>query len=484
MGMRNILKLGPIGASFCESDDSGRGPRPHPRSQVEPEDRLWFHTHNTAATFLSGIHLKAILKTFQTNLRTRIEALRIDRRWDEIPDLYQFIYKTLFPTQVEVLFGTSFLALNPNFLQDFRDFHKGLVYLLRGYPSWLVPTACSARERCLGSIKRWHLFLKEQEGNENPPRDEERSRLYGSRYIRTLQKKYGRMKPLDLDAVASSELGVIWAANSNIITATFWYIIELAKDPRLLSRIHAEVGASLSQTNDSRSTIDTDRLCTRPFIQSAYAEVLRLHTYNFLLTTSEHSDFNFRGWKIPKDQMVGISSHTAHMDNKAWNTGLVDGKAPVETFWAERFLIYEGSARSKPLKMEHFKRRNTQRHSTHDLHSFSNSSFASEENYSSEESPRFCLDELSGIWIPFGGGYSLCPGRHVAKAEILLAVALVSTAFEFEVLDQLSLKDRFMSRFVSIKDKGLQHDMRYFGMGVLPPKDKVAARIRRRVERD
>ena len=274
------------------------------------------------------------------------------------------------------------------------------------------------------------------------------------------------------------------SSNSNNITATFWYIIELAKDPCLLSTIRTEVGASLFQGNGSENTIDTDKLFARPYIQSAYAEVLRLHTYNFLITTSEHNDFNFRGWKIPKDQMVGISSHTAHMDVEAWNTGLFDAKRPVDTFWAERFLIYEPSARSDSLKMGHPEHEMSQRRSNHNLHGSPNSSFAPEEKNDSQEYPKFCLDGRSGIWIPFGGGYSLCPGRHVAKAEILLAVALLSTAFEFDMVDQTGLKDRLMSRFVNIRDKSLQHDMRYFGMGVLPPKDKVGVRIRRRIPRD
>ena len=211
VGMQNILKLGPSGASFCDSDDSGRGPRPHPKSQVKPENRLWFHTHDTSAIFLSGNHLQTIVKNFQPKLRARIEELPIDSNWNETADLYQFIYDTLFPIQVQALFGTSFLALNPNFAQDFRKFHQGLVYFLRGSPSWLIPTAWAARERCLESIKRWHLFLLEQESNQKPAHSEENNFLFGSRYIRTLQEKYGRMKPLDADAIASSELGVIWA---------------------------------------------------------------------------------------------------------------------------------------------------------------------------------------------------------------------------------------------------------------------------------
>ena len=202
IGMENILNLSHQGVSFCQADNSGRGPRAHPQSQVAPENRLWFHVHTAAATFMSGIHLKQLVESFQNLVTARVENLSWDDCEKEPVDLYQFVYDMIFPAQLETLFGPEFLTLNPGFVRDFRVFHKSLAYFLRGYPQWVIPKAWAARERCFESVKKWHRFIQ-QEAVEDSAR--------GSPYIRNLRGRYEKMESLDRNAVASSELGIIWA---------------------------------------------------------------------------------------------------------------------------------------------------------------------------------------------------------------------------------------------------------------------------------
>ena len=211
LGMRNVLKLGSNGAKFCELDDSGRGPRPRSGTNVNAENRIWYLTHNSAATYLSGPHLKSLASRFQHQLSSRIEAMSLPLGWGVNTDLYGFLYDVLFPTQVELLFGTSFFDLNPTFAGDFRQFHRGLPLLLRRLPRWLVPKAWDARERCLESIKKWHVWVQEQQASGIALCDEDRALRYGSRFISTRQAMHSKMKDLDADDIASSELGIIWA---------------------------------------------------------------------------------------------------------------------------------------------------------------------------------------------------------------------------------------------------------------------------------
>ena len=126
-------------------------------------------------------------------------------------------------------------------------------------------------------------------------------------------------------------------------------MFELAKDPEFLSRIRAEATASMPQPNGPKSALDDGHLFPQPLMHSSYAEVLRLHTYNLLVTMVTHDDFTFREWNFPKDQLVALSTYTAHMDSRVWNTRSGNTERPLKKFWAKRFLIHKFDSRSGPL---------------------------------------------------------------------------------------------------------------------------------------
>ena len=183
------------------------------KSTVRPENRIWFHTHDSAATFLSGTHLKVIASYFQRHLKDRVRQFTYTKQWSDPTDLYSLVHDLIFSTQIDTLYGKSFLLMNPNFVSDFRTFHHGIPYLLRGYPRWLIPKTWDARERCLEAIKQYHISRDEWkvDSNDKTEADEEHCVNYGSDFIRARKLIHSKMEGLDADAVASSELGVIWA---------------------------------------------------------------------------------------------------------------------------------------------------------------------------------------------------------------------------------------------------------------------------------
>jgi len=118
------------------------------------------------------------------------------------------------------------------------------------------------------------------------------------------------------------------------------------------------------------------------------------------------------------------------MSESAWNPEGNPDIPPVSQFWGKRFLEYPGG----------------------DVNA----------------TPRFKSEDLGGgKWFPFSMGEHLCPGRNVAKREIILVFAVLATEFEVE--------------FVGEDVRRPEPDMGRFGYGTMPPKGMSPCRIRRKV---
>lgn len=241
---------------------------------------------------------------------------------------------------------------------------------------------------------------------------------------------------------------MIIRANANAIPCAFWFILEVFRRPLLLLRVRSEVESCLIQSSTAEIAFDITKLCNNPLLQSIYAETLRLRVWHFAIRSPDRGDLTVGDWLFPKNKLIAISSYTAHMDKTTWNTGSDEDPHPIEDFWADRFLIYPGDSTSGPLKT---------------------SSMPPDERQKSEsqDGPRFSTEGLAGIWIPYGGGQRICPGRHFAKQEIIVTCAMMSIMFDVE-LDAPG---------GSIPES----DMRGFGFGAMKPKGRAPCRIRRRV---
>ena len=139
-----------------------------------------------------------------------------------------------------------------------------------------------------------------------------------------------------------------------------------------------------------------------------------------------------------------IPSFVVHHNQALWSAG-ADGTRSVETFWPDRFL--QRTVSSHPVEADKTEK--------------SDSSGARSSN-----SPQFSSENLSGYFMPYGGGHGQCPGRHFAKQEIIGTLAIMVTFFDIEILENST--------------HTVEPDMGGFGMGALKPKGKVLARIRRR----
>ena len=134
------------------------------------------------------------------------------------------------------------------------------------------------------------------------------------------------------------------------------------------------------------------------------------------------------------------------MNNELWNTK--QGKHPVDSFWAERFILDPNDNTSGPLEPEY-------------KEAVADSAEKQETNVAQEA--YFSTKGPSGAWIPYGGGFSACPGRFLAKRIILYTFALLVTEFDVE-----------------IHSTDFKMGSSTFGLGTQKPKTPVSFAIRRR----
>jgi cytochrome P450 len=178
--------------------------------------------------------------------------------------------------------------------------------------------------------------------------------------------------------------------------------------------------------------IDAARLTNNALLQAVYAETLRLHVAA-LITRTVKKEHSVDAWLLQKGQDIIVASNVEHM-HPQWD----DAKYPVSGFHPDRFLT--SSDNDKGTKKT------------------------------------FSLNGRQGQWIPFGLGEHLCPGRHFAKAEMIVNAAVILRTFEIQTLTYDSTQRRLRWR--------PDNDFARYGFGTQQPKEKVPFRVRRRRSRE
>lgn len=164
------------------------------------------------------------------------------------------------------------------------------------------------------------------------------------------------------------------------------------KDPELLARVrnvadkHCPSGGDSSRAAAAQSEIKA--LAADPLLLSVYAETLRLYIKVHAAFSSPHEDITLGQWVLPKGGIALISSEPAHMDADFWNTQ--DGKHPLQSFWADRFVIDPSDPSSGPIIPE-------LRESM---------SFGKDATSVPKTEPYFSTEGCEGAWLPYGGMYN------------------------------------------------------------------------------
>ena len=181
-----------------------------------------------------------------------------------------------------------------------------------------------------------------------------------------------------VEAVAREELTFLFAGIVNTAMTSYWMVLHIYARPDLLKEVRAELEKCVEGDGKSKSVSVHELKDKCELLMSIYREVLRLESdvgsTRMVTADTILNDQYF----LKKNSTLIISGGTMHQLKSVWGDD-------VDDFNARRFIQL---ARSKELHPAAFR--------------------------------------------AFGGGSTLCPGRHFATNEILLFVALIVLRFDVE----------------------------------------------------
>ncbi|KAJ7069622.1 cytochrome P450 [Mycena amicta] len=218
------------------------------------------------------------------------------------------------------------------------------------------------------------------------------------------------------DAAARSEVSFLFAGIVNTATTTFWSVLQLFAQPELLSAVRTELldtGAVVE--GQGKRQFNMDIIKTKcPILLSVFRECLRVGSDNYS-TRLVKEDTTLAGrYFLRGGSVVQIAGGVMHADASIWGTD-------ADTFDHRRFL--KGGPSVHPAAFR-----------------------------------------------GFGGGKTLCPGRHFATNEILAFVAMIVSTFELEPVGASYIE-------VPEKDDGV------LPVHILEPKRPVRVSVRVRDQR-
>jgi cytochrome P450 len=252
-----------------------------------------------------------------------------------------------------------------------RQFEKDFTTILIGVlPSILARKGIAGREKVAKAFQDYFRL----KGHE-----------WGSALIKN---RYGlnAEKGLSVEDNARFEIGGGIAMLVNTAPPIFWMLVLVYSNPELLDDIRKEVASimntSLDESGEVVRNLDISNVKSScPLLASTYQEILRFRSMGASVRLVMEDTLLDGRWLLKKDNLIQMPSRVIHADGSIWGSDVAE-------FNPRRFLKEE-----KP-KTQNGKR----------------------------PSPI--------AFRAFGGGATLCPGRHFATNEILTIVTMFVMRFD------------------------------------------------------
>ncbi|KAL8775481.1 MAG: hypothetical protein Q9203_003801 [Teloschistes exilis] len=261
---------------------------------------------------------------------------------------------------------------DPKVEQAFWEFESHIVMILINVlPTLTSRSSCRAREVVGGAFRKYF----ERKHHENG------FMLVRNRY--NTGKKY----KISIVDIAQHEIGDAIAPLINTAPATFWVLFYIYSHPEVLEKCRQEAGhimrVSIEEGHHKRTLDITGIKQNCPTLTSTYQEVLRQRTLAAEIRQVMQDTMLDNTYLLKKGGTIIMPSAVVHTDPAVWGPDALD-------FNHKRFAVKAGSSSTLSLtpQQKGVKRPNPK------------------------------------AFRVFGGGTTLCPGRHFATTEILAMVLM------------------------------------------------------------
>lgn len=262
---------------------------------------------------------------------------------------------------------------------NISDYHPALMFMMLDIlPQGLFfRAAVRGREKLIESFAKYYA---------------EGSYKQGSAYIQQFTE-HCITQGLPQHDIPRFLLGTVFNNVANTIPTAFWVIYRIFSDPVVLQECRNEVSQAVQHDGDGVSTIDlTYILNSCPILTSTYHEVFRYHGLaNSVRVVSEDHMLDNK-YLLKKGGLVMISARAQHSNPAVWGED-------VGEFRHRRFVKGQPQPQGD-----------------------GNSNKTNNNNNGRRVHP--------AAFRAFGGGTTLCPGRHFATSEILLLASMVLLRFD------------------------------------------------------
>jgi hypothetical protein len=263
-------------------------------------------------------------------------------------------------------------AVDPDLIKKYWDWDDGSIgYAMQFYPKITARKAHYGLEAC---VKGWVDYTKEGRHSQAQPFLQERKKMHS---------EHG----LSLEAQGRLEMGASIGFNSNASVTSFWVINNIFSDAKLLQEIRDEVYANAFEAPGTIYFSKIKDAC--PLLNSVWRETMRIiapmSSARVILEDTLLSDT----YLLRKGNVVQIAGSVLHSNTEIWGSD-------ASSFNPRRFY-----------------------------HSVSGTKTGvSPDSKASTIHP--------AAYRSFGGGTSLCPGRHFAQMEITSMAAVFALGFDIQ----------------------------------------------------